>query len=238
MPSCMRYKNEQIREHLASHYVVGVLSQRVAKRCERLMKEDPDFEASVYRWQQQLSGLNTELSPVPVPDKVWSAIDRKLNAQAEPGSGFSLSAWWSSLLLLRMTVVLLFGALLFFQIVPDRPQAQASYMALLSSSQEQNEPSLILSAYKGEKPGGVLRVQWNDRQSAGELEDVGVLAIDRASGELTLVARIGEAGTPILLDKPAWVAIKNSAELVIVKGSSMADPVLFRGPCVELGQSI
>ena len=50
-----RYNNEKVIEHLASHYVLGSMSTLVKNKTERLIKEIPELEQSVYRWQQKES---------------------------------------------------------------------------------------------------------------------------------------------------------------------------------------
>jgi len=73
-----RYQNEVIINHLASHYVLGLLSDRVATRVEYLMQNNPQLSAQVNVWQKQLSLFDRHCDEVSPEPEVWQKIQKKL----------------------------------------------------------------------------------------------------------------------------------------------------------------
>lgn len=241
MSSCLRYRNQTIRQHLASHYVLGVLSRRVARRCEAIMRKDAEFEAAVYEWQKRMNQMDSNLTPMTVPEEVWAGIEAKLDDATAPSlSHFNPLSWLSNLTLLRTALAVALCFTFFTTFAPEKDHAvTASYVALMSSDADQAEPGLVVSAYQGANPGeSNLRFQWNERSESIPLNQLGVIAIDRETGEALFLGTITDEKAPMFLDKPAWLAVKNSAELLIVKGDTVQAPVVFRGPCVQLEQWI
>ena len=91
-----RYQNSELRDKLASEYVLGTQTPRVRRRLETLMQADPTWWEHVEQWQQHLSGLNpsTELESSEhglkrPPKRVWKNIAEKTfipNRGAKPVS--------------------------------------------------------------------------------------------------------------------------------------------------------
>lgn len=234
MSGHLRYRQPHVREHLASHYVLGTLSERVRRRCERLMRQDPDFEGLVYDWQNRMNQINDELAPVAAPDRVWRNVQMQLDnerAEAPRTAGF-----WSRLLVWRMSTALLVLLGLVLLLKPTPPVVQAvNYMAVMQRVPAEAEPTMIITAYQGDGPGrSQLHIQWNERLPRQELARLSLWAIDRDSGDVTALGTLARAQPKRLLSKPEWLALKNSSELLVTQGDSPDDLVLFRGPCLQL----
>src|SRR5213592_2619358 len=50
----MNYDRPELRDRLASEYVLGTLHGRARQRFQRLMKDDPALRAAVEFWERQL----------------------------------------------------------------------------------------------------------------------------------------------------------------------------------------
>lgn len=234
MSRSLRYRQPEIREHLASHYVLGTLSDRVRRRCERLILLDPEFEARVYHWQNRMNPITDALDPVAPPGRVWRNLQALLDTEhTEParrsGFWFALPFWRSCAALL---LVLCLGLLL----RPTTPTLQAvNYMAVMQSVPAQSEPTMVITAYKGDAPGrSQLHIQWNERLDQEPLAGLSLWAISRETGQATDLGALSRVQPQRLLSKPEWLAIKDSSELLVVRGNTPDGPVVFQGPCLQL----
>ncbi|MEH6651377.1 MAG: hypothetical protein V7707_15225 [Motiliproteus sp.] len=234
MSRSLRYQLPAVREHLASHYAIGTQSDRVRRRCERLMKQDPEFEARVYQWQNRMNKISDELEPVAAPNRVWRNVQAQiseLSSQPAQRSNFwfSLGFWRSCAALM---LVLCVGLLL--QPAPQIIQS-VNYMAVMQTLPAQSEPAMVITAYKGDAPGrSHLHIQWNERLNQQDLAGLSLWAISRETGEATDLGALSRVQSQRLLSKPEWLAIKDSAELLVVRGNTMDGQVLYRGPCLQL----
>ncbi len=119
---------------------------------------------------------------------------------------------------------------------PTPPATQSvNYMAVMQSLPAQSEPPLVITAYKGDAPGrSHLHIQWNERVERKSLEGLSLWAVSRASGAATDLGALSHTQSQRLLSKSEWLAIKDSAELLVVQGSTLDSPVVYRGPCLQL----
>ncbi|MEH6470891.1 MAG: hypothetical protein V7752_06525 [Halopseudomonas sp.] len=231
MSSNLRYQQPAVRDHLASHYVLGTQTRRVRRRCEQLIRQDPELEARVYQWQNQMNPINDNIKPVEAPKRVWRDLQSQLDAAAPQRGG-----WWMTLPFWRTCCALLLMLSLGLWWQPQTPGHRAvDYMAVMHLVPAQAEPSLVITAYKGDAPGrSQLHLQWNKRLDPAQLDGLSLWAINRDTGQTTNLGALDRAQSQRLLTKPEWLAIKDSVELVVVRGASFDGPVLFRGPCLQL----
>jgi anti-sigma-K factor RskA len=87
----VKYRNEQLREALASEYALGTLQGRARRRFERSLKDDPQLRALVNRWQDRLAPLDAVGQSVQPPARVWRGIQQRIQ------TGRNRSGLWSSL---------------------------------------------------------------------------------------------------------------------------------------------
>jgi len=86
----MNYSRPELRERLASEYVLGTLQGRARPRFQQLLRADAELQARVAFWEQQLTPMAAPLSAAAPSAKVWQAIaarvaPRQQAVQARPG---------------------------------------------------------------------------------------------------------------------------------------------------------
>jgi quercetin dioxygenase-like cupin family protein len=87
----MRYDNPELRDMLASEYVLGTLTGAARRRFERLVRDDTDLAGVVQEWERRLNLLNAELAPIMPPAGLKSAIEQRIG-QGTFRDGFSIRA--------------------------------------------------------------------------------------------------------------------------------------------------
>ncbi len=89
----MKYRNQQLREALASEYALGTLQGRARRRFERSLKDDPQLRALVNRWQDRLAPLDAVGHAVEPPARVWRGIQERIQTGRRHGLWGSLPFW-------------------------------------------------------------------------------------------------------------------------------------------------
>ncbi|AJQ96577.1 hypothetical protein [Gynuella sunshinyii] len=239
MHESLRYQHPVVRRHLASQYVLGSQSARVRRRFERLMQEDTELLAEVYKWQQVLTGLADTIPPKKAPEQVWKNLSAQIDpapSQPSPSPTQRWSGLFSIWQLTTAVLVVLVATLLYIK--PAEIQVGADYIALMDSDDADANPELLISAYlsNGQQPSR-LQFEWNDRTPRTNIEGLTLFAIDKDSGAITNLGRIGDISRPMLMEKSQWAALKNSSELIIATGNDPSQGQIFRGPCVQIAQS-
>ena len=113
--------------------------------------------------------------------------------------------------------------------------AKLSYLAVMQSPFSQDEAPLIISAYgKTDNAPSRLELRWNDRVTAVDLQASTLWAIERETGNLTQLSQLTPNDLSIDLNADQWSAVKNSLELVLVRGTEFDGEVILRGICLQL----
>ena len=73
----MKSANRELVDRLAAEYVLGTLRYRARRRFERWLLS-PQVGALVKAWEDRLSGLEPQLTPIDPPATVWRGIENKL----------------------------------------------------------------------------------------------------------------------------------------------------------------
>ncbi len=94
----MKLANPDLRNRLASEYVLGTMQGAARRRFHEYLKRDADLRAEVARWEAHLTPLTARLPDVEPPARVWSRIEAQLDrfgSAATKSSGFwgSLGFW-------------------------------------------------------------------------------------------------------------------------------------------------
>lgn len=243
MSRSLRYHQEKVQDHLASQYVLGTLTIRCRRRTERLRQQIPALEARIYQWQQRMSPISNVVPEATPPKRVWQALakDMKLGRNTSPTL---FSRLWNAVSLWRLATGISFimlAALVFMlQSKPSTDLGSASYIASLQSvmadgALTSGEPKMVVMAYKGNKSHpSTAFLQWNQRATKTSLDGLYVWASSRQDGSLTLVGSLADMKQGLALTKSEWIAITNSAELLIFEGKSTKGEVRYRGPCLQL----
>jgi anti-sigma-K factor RskA len=76
--------NPVLRERLAAEYALGTLRGPARRRFESWLRSDAALRAAVVSWQGRLATLAELGRPVAPPARVWSGIERRLQAPSAP----------------------------------------------------------------------------------------------------------------------------------------------------------
>ncbi|KMW59418.1 hypothetical protein AIOL_004400 [Candidatus Rhodobacter oscarellae] len=74
--------SDQSDNTIAAEYVVGVLPLEGRRKAETRMRRDTSFAALIARWQDHLSGFNSDYGSMTPSRRIKAKIDRKLFAKA------------------------------------------------------------------------------------------------------------------------------------------------------------
>ncbi|ALI00925.1 anti-sigma factor [Pseudomonas sp. FW306-02-F02-AA] len=77
----MNYQSRSLRRALAADYAIGLMPAAARRRFEQLLLDDAELRIELAKWQESLASLNEPLVEVPVPDRVWTAINARIEPQ-------------------------------------------------------------------------------------------------------------------------------------------------------------
>lgn len=92
----MKYDDPQLREALASRYVLGTMPRLARARFDRLIAEDAVFCAQVRKWAEMFAPLDEAETPVAPPSRVWRAVEAQLGPAGPPVRAPVRIGWWQS----------------------------------------------------------------------------------------------------------------------------------------------
>ena len=71
----MKLANPELKNRLASEYVLGTMKGAARRRFEAYLRADMALRAEVTRWEQHLMPLAARIPPVAPPARVWARIE-------------------------------------------------------------------------------------------------------------------------------------------------------------------
>lgn len=77
----MNYQSRRLRRALAADYAIGLMPAAARRRFEQLLLDDAELRTELAKWQESLVSLNEPLLAVPVPERVWTAINARIEPQ-------------------------------------------------------------------------------------------------------------------------------------------------------------
>ena len=138
----MDYTNPELRQRLASEYVLGTLHGRARRRFEFLLEQDAQLRQLVSEWENKLGALHEGIEPIQ-PDKcVWHSIQQRLGLGREMAkeSGL-LNNLWNSLGLWRSVSVasstLAIVLVLYLGLYTPKTIVVTQYIAVITNAQQQ-----------------------------------------------------------------------------------------------------
>ena len=134
----MKYNDPELRQRLASEYVLGTLHGRARARFERLLRSDARLRDEVAAWQTRLMPLADAVPPVTPPPRVWRNIRTRIGMQVI--SRWSL-VFWRNLGLISTAAALMLAV--YLAILPQRTPA-LTYVALINDTHA--KPAWVVSA--------------------------------------------------------------------------------------------
>ena len=92
----MNYNRPELRDRLASEYVLGTLHGRARTRFQQLLKDDPKLRAAVAFWERELVPMAAPLS-VPAPSaKLWAGIARQISPRERDAPLSWFERWFNT----------------------------------------------------------------------------------------------------------------------------------------------
>src|SRR5262245_47080793 len=133
----MRYSDPQLRDRLASEYVIGTLRGRARARFQSLMRYDAALRGVVADWEARLTPLAAAADAITPPTRVWQQIARRIGSG--PSSNPPL-AFWRGLAVTSTAFTLVLAIFLGMAPRPELPMASVAIMA-----DEKGQPSMVVS---------------------------------------------------------------------------------------------
>lgn len=246
-----RYHQAHVVEHLASQFVLGMLSRRVHQRVVKLSKSNILLEQRINFWQQKFISIDQCTTELPPSEKTWSKIEDNLDfdnvTQKQEKSNVSIKfyRWLTGFLnpaKNTLTIAFSFVAVMFAILVIVNPMAEKSdplsYVAVLT--EQSGQAHLVASTY-GESQK--LTVNIVNTPNIAIDKSLELWVISKTDGEARSFGVItnGETLMEYQLTNAQWRLIKDSQSLIVTieesGGSAIGEPstqVVSRGLCVRL----
>lgn len=151
----MKLRDDNLREALASEYVLGTLSSRARARFQALLRSDPALRRAVAAWERRLTPLAEALTETAPPARVWRNIQRRLFENVRPGG------WWGSLRFWRSaTIVAGVAAIALAAFSIDRQEpVLPSQMVTVMNDVTSLAPAMTVSWTADTTGGRILRIR-------------------------------------------------------------------------------
>ncbi|MDE8603081.1 hypothetical protein M3I01_009100 [Marinomonas sp. RSW2] len=251
MSGSLRYEKPTVCEHLASQYVMSVMTPLVKSRIESLRLNVPELDEAIIRWSERAVTFHENLPEKQPSSHVWKRIERSIFPPSRKIK--ANKSWLSSLIFWQVTGV---GASLVSLILvvtlstglskPDMSlpliSSTPSYTAVMSSNsngvRESDDIRFVVNVYqKTEAAPSRLFIQWSQRKPRVNNTSMHVWAENQNTGELTYIGVESNESKVLALNKITWLAVSNSSHLIFTKNESKPteNNTLFSGPCIQLG---
>ncbi|MGS0741933.1 anti-sigma factor [Glaciimonas sp. GG7] len=245
-------QNQALTDKLAAEYVLGTLRGGARRRFERHLEDSAALRLTVAEWQDRLHPMAQLAPAVKPPNKVWLAIEKRLDLQLiaarKRKANFWLSlrddlSFWRGLGMVSTTAALILVSLLLTKQLTPIPvapvtatAAATAYIAMLSD--DKATPIAVVTAAQN----GAMVVKVISPQLVADDKSLELWAVPK-SGEgpprsLGLVAANGSVTLPL----PANATPQSIPLLAVTlepKGGSPdphgpTGPVVFKGAWVQI----
>ena len=133
------YSNPQLRDKLASEYVLGTLRGRARARFQGLLKYDPALRQLVADWERKLTPLAIAVDDVEPHARVWRRIAARIGGKPQAGGRTGLTLW-HALAVASTTFALVMAIFIGARPAPEPPVAMVAVM-----SDERAQPAMVVS---------------------------------------------------------------------------------------------
>lgn len=257
-----RYQIPEVVEHLASHYVLGTLSERVTQRINQLRGrfDYRELDQRIQNWEQKLAPLNNDVPELAPKLQTWQYIEAQVQqssrlmdvmqdtTETEMSGLTGLIGHWFDQLGLRfyqfttafsVLCVLILGMVMGMNALQQTDDiGSLSYVAVLSDAQQ--TPSVVASTY-GESQLLMLDIVGLPDLAPDQTFELWVTSKTdfqtRSLGEIP--ANVDSLSRTLTVAE--WRLIKDSDSLLITieeaGGSPIGEPmgdVVSQGACVQL----
>lgn len=142
----MKLANPELKNRLASEYVLGTMKGAARRRFEAYLRADMSLQAEVARWEQHLMPLAARIPPVAPPARVWARIEAATGAGAaypRPTGLWGSLAFWRGLALAAGGVA---ATVLVAVVMQKSAVSEPTLMAVLA--EESNAPRVYIEQPK------------------------------------------------------------------------------------------
>ena len=238
----MNYNRPELRDALASEYVLGTLHGPARRRFQQLLKGDPQMQAAVDFWQRQLMPMAAPLSaPEPSP-KLWAGIA----ARVAPARTASAPGWFERWFGIRGLASLVTGLFVGIAVTLTLPigesgddrgtsesQIPASYAGILSDAN--GRPAMLISS---RRHGKLVDIKVLRPIGLGQDQVLRLWALGTQGAPLPLGIVPAEGKGRIELPATSEALLAQVDELAISVESAGATPAvtptfILRGPCAK-----
>ncbi|MEH6443946.1 MAG: hypothetical protein V7784_08610 [Oceanospirillaceae bacterium] len=230
MSKILRYQKIVIRQHLAQQYALNNLSQLTAKRLEKLISNEPEFQKIIYRWQEKLTIIVDAIPEQQPPKTVWDALCTQHNLASPNKQKVIWSRWfWPSSFAFVLSALIIVS-LQFYKLPVINTEFSPSYTAVMNKTD--NSLRFVINAYAGLTPGKAqLKIQWDQNVSSEDLTGLTLWSISRGTGKAEKIDNLEVlANQQYFFSKEHWLKIKNSEYLEVKRGND----IVYRGECIQL----
>ena len=242
-----RYHNDTIIEHIASQYVLGLLTVKSRARAEKLLLTNQALEQRINYWQQRFSSFDKQTDELPPKAQTWQNIEEKLIQLEQPKvtaitkeQSTRHSFWsWLHFPQFASAVAIITIALLSYLVIKSLNTSDPlSYVAVLT---DKNQHAQLVASTYGESKQLILNVINSPKITQQQDLEIWVISkSDQQARSLGVIPR-NISLVQKQLTNPQWRLIKDSDSLIVTiedrGGSAIGEPselIVSRGLCVRL----
>jgi anti-sigma-K factor RskA len=245
----MNYDKPELRDRLASEYVLGTLHGRARRRFARLMKDDEALRAAVAFWERQLMPMASPLiAPQPSP-QLWNRIAARVappatHEEPKPGLMRWIERWLDGRLLGALATGLFIGVGVTLMVPPlqdqrddsaSMQQLPPSYAGILSDAA--GKPAMLVSS---RRHGRIVDIKALRTIGLGEDQALQLWALPTNGAPIALGVVPSSGKGRIELPVTSEQLLANVTELavsVMQKGApapqAPSGAFVLRGPCAK-----
>jgi anti-sigma-K factor RskA len=233
----MNYLEPERLDALAAEYVLGTLSRAARERLNRLARDNDSVVTAIRIWQNRLLPLAESLPPVIPPERVWTAILRRVRGQRGSDSIWANLGLWRGLTLASFATVVALSVIL----LTPRSETPLETLVVVLAGQDAR-PALVAQADRSRRTLTIKAVA-PVQPTADRVLQLWALPEQGNPRSLGLIPASGGGLGVVRLDlpAPAGQALQNIPALAVslepLGGSPTGlptGPVLYSGPIQRL----
>lgn len=239
----MNYQRPELRDALASEYVLGTLHGPARRRFQQLLKSDPQMQAAVEFWQNQLMPMAASLTvPEPSP-RLWAGIAARVTSPTTAAAPNWFERWFGLRTLASLVTGLFVGIGVTLSLPsadrgdgpgPSATQVPASYAGILSDGNGQ--PAMLISS---RRHGKLVDIKVLRPIGLGQDQVLRLWALSKQGPPLALGIVPAQGKGRLVLPATSEAMLAQVDELAVsvenaAAGASGATPTfILRGPCAK-----
>ncbi|MFN0301552.1 MAG: anti-sigma factor domain-containing protein [Burkholderiales bacterium] len=245
----MNYDKPELRERLASEYVLGTLHGQARKRFQRLIRADLKTRVAVELWEQRLMPMGSPLTRTAPSGALWKGIEHRIAPQSRSATQgarpnlferfFGLRALGPlaagiAVGVIAMLIVPRFDTSVRVAVPQGRvlPEAYAGFLA-----DQQGQSTLLISS---QRHGKVADLKWLRPVSVAPDQVLQLWALAPNAAPISLGIVAAQEKPQITMPDTSEKLLSNVTELAVSvepRGTAPVAqpsvPYLLRGPCAK-----